>query len=50
MKPSNRSIAEKFNTDRFSDYKEKVIDLLRRVTTVSVGTQATVREMEAIAR
>ncbi len=34
------TIAEKFNTYRFADYKEKVIDLLRRVTTVSVGVPA----------
>ena len=27
----------KFNTYRFADYKEQVIDLLRRVPTVSVG-------------
>ena len=33
-------IAEKFNTYRFADYKEKVIDLLRRVKTVSVGVPA----------
>ena len=44
-KPSNHTIAEKFNTYRFADYKEKVIDLLRRVTTVSVGTQAIVQAM-----
>ncbi|MBP6390259.1 MAG: adenylate/guanylate cyclase domain-containing protein [Flavobacteriales bacterium] len=30
-------MAGKFNTYRFADYKEKVIDLLKRVTTVSVG-------------
>jgi hypothetical protein len=29
-------IREKFDTYRFADYKEKVIDLLARVTTVSV--------------
>jgi hypothetical protein len=45
--------AEKFNTYRpaaagsFADYKEKVIDLLNRVTRVSVGTQAVVRNMVA---
>ena len=37
MKPSDPTIAEQFNTYRFADYKEKVIDLLKRVTTVSVG-------------
>ena len=44
-KPSDPTIAEKFNTYRFADYKEKVIDLLRRVTTVSVGTMEVVNEM-----
>ena len=44
-KPSDPTIAEKFNTYRFADYKEKVIDLLRRVTTVSVGPQKVVDEM-----
>lgn len=45
-KPSDPTIAEKFNTYRFADYKEKVIDLLKRVTTVSVGTMELVRGME----
>lgn len=39
-KPSDPTIREKFNTYRFADYKEKVIDLLRRVTRVSVETVA----------
>lgn len=46
-KPSDPTIAEKFNTYRFADYKEKVIDLLKRVTTVSVGTQRIVEDMVA---
>jgi predicted helicase len=37
-KPKDPTIREKFNTYRFADYKEKVIDLLMRVTTVSVRT------------
>ena len=37
-KPKDPTIREKFDTYRFADYKEKVIDLLRRVTTVSVQT------------
>jgi hypothetical protein len=37
-KPKDPTIREKFNTYRFSDYKERVIDLLMRVTTVSVST------------
>lgn len=45
-KPSDPTIAEKFNTYRFADYKEKVMDLLRRVTTVSVETQKIIEEMK----
>jgi predicted helicase len=45
-KPSDPTIAEKFNTYRFADYKEHVIDLLTRVCTVSVETIKVVREME----
>jgi predicted helicase len=45
-KPKDPTIAEKFNTYRFADYKDKVIDLLMRVTTVSVETVKIVREME----
>lgn len=37
-KPKDPTIREKFNTYGFADYKEKVIDLLMRVTTVSVST------------
>jgi len=36
----------KFNTSRFADYKEQVVDLLKRVTTVSVGTMEVVKRME----
>jgi hypothetical protein len=39
------TIREKFNTYRFADYKDKVIDLLMRVTTVSVATQKIVGAM-----
>ena len=39
------TIAEKFNTYRFADYKEQVIDLLQRVCTVSVETVEIVRNM-----
>jgi predicted helicase len=45
-KPSDPTIAEKFNTYRFADYKEQVIDLLKRVCTVSAETMKMVREME----
>jgi len=37
-KPKDATIAEQFNTYRFADYKEQVIDLLMRVCTVSVET------------
>ena len=37
-KPRDPTIAEKFNTYRFADHKEQVIDLLARVCTVSVAT------------
>ena len=45
-KPKDATIREKFNTYRFADYKERVIDLLMRVCTVSVETMKVVREME----
>lgn len=44
-KPKDPTIALKFNTYRFSDYKEKVIDLLKRVCTVSVETVRIVNNM-----
>ena len=43
--PSDPTIRERFNTYRFADYKEKVIDLLQRVCTVSVETVKVVRGM-----
>ncbi len=45
-KPKDATIREKFDTYRFADYKEKVIDLLMRVTTVSVETMAIVDAMK----
>jgi len=45
-KPRDKTIAEKFNTYKFADYKETVIDLIRRVTTVSVKTMKIVNQME----
>jgi hypothetical protein len=39
------TIAEMLNTYRLADYKDKVIDLLRRVTTASVGTMEVLRGM-----
>ena len=44
-KPRDPTIAKKFNTYRFSDHKEQVIDLLRRVCTVSVRTMEIVDEI-----
>ena len=44
-KPRDPTIREKFNTYRFSDHKEGVIDLLRRVCTVSVATMEIVDSM-----
>jgi len=49
-KPKDPTIREKFNTYRFADYKEQVIDLLKRVTTVSVGTMEVVRGMSKTQR
>lgn len=43
--PKDPTIRDKFNTYRFHDYKEQVIDLLARVTTVSVETMKIVGEM-----
>ena len=49
-KPKDPTIREKFDTYRFADYKEKVIDLLMRVTTVSVETCKVLEAMKAINR
>jgi predicted helicase len=43
--PKDPTIREKFNAYRFADHKEKVVDLLTRVTTVSVGTMTIVNAM-----
>ncbi|MEO7292839.1 MAG: type ISP restriction/modification enzyme [Ginsengibacter sp.] len=47
-KPTDPTIAEKFNTYKFADYKQHVIDLLKKVCTVSVETMKVVREMEGV--
>lgn len=44
-KPKDKTIAEKFNNYRFADYKEEVIDLLMRVTTVSIETIKIINQM-----
>ena len=49
-KPKDPTIREKFNTYRFAEYKEKVIALLMRVTTVSVRTVAVTEAMRRAAR
>jgi predicted helicase len=44
-KPRDPTIRELFNTYRFADYKEHVIDLLQRVCTVSVETMHIIHQM-----
>ncbi|NJN89318.1 MAG: hypothetical protein HC840_29385 [Leptolyngbyaceae cyanobacterium RM2_2_4] len=44
-KPKDPTIAKLFNTYRFADYKEHVIDLLKRVCTVSVKTMEIIKQM-----
>jgi predicted helicase len=48
--PKDPTIREKFNTYRFADYNEKVIDLLKRVTRVSVETMEIVDAMGKVPR
>jgi predicted helicase len=48
--PRDPTIRERFNTYRFADHKEKVIDLLMRVTRVSVETVAVVEAMRQLPR
>jgi predicted helicase len=49
-KPKDPTIREKFNTYRFADHKERVIDLIARVTAVSVATQEIVEAMREAKR
>ena len=46
--PRDPTIRERFNTYRFADHKEKVIDLLQRVCTVSVETVRVVSQLNLI--
>jgi predicted helicase len=46
--PSDPTIAEKFNTYRFADYKDHVTNLLQRVCSVSVETMKIVELMQEI--
>jgi len=45
-KYTDKTIAENFNTYRFADYKNHVIDLLKRVCAVSVETMKIIEEIE----
>ena len=45
--PKDPTIRAKFNTYRFADHKEKVIDLLKRVTRVSLETVKIVETMRS---
>lgn len=45
-KPRDPTIREKFDTYRFADHKERVIDLLARVARVSVETVHIVQAMK----
>jgi len=47
---NNLSDLKKLGDHRFADYKEKVVDLLIRVTTVSVRTVEITKSMEKAAR
>lgn len=49
-KPRDQTIREKFDTYRFADHKDKVIDLLMRVTRVSVQTMEIVGAMTTAPR
>jgi predicted helicase len=48
--PKDPTIRARFNTYRFADYKESVINLLDRVTTVSVETVRITEAMAAVPR
>ena len=47
---SETTIREKFTTYRFADFKEKVIDLLMRVTRVRIETMKIVEAMRGARR
>lgn len=47
-KPKDATIAERFNAYKFEDYKEQVIDLLKRVCNVSVRTMEIVNQMPEV--
>jgi predicted helicase len=49
-KPKDPTIRQRFDTYRFADFKDKVVDLLARVTTVSVKTTEIVEVMRRAKR
>ena len=49
-KPRDPTIREKFNTYRFADYKESMIELLAKVVRVSVETNQITNAMKALDR
>jgi predicted helicase len=48
--PKDPTSRDKFNFYRFEDYKESIIDLIRKVTTVSIETVEIVRAMKKAPR
>jgi predicted helicase len=48
QQPRDPTIKRQFNSYRFADYKEEVIEMLCRVTTVSVETQKIIMQMPQI--
>lgn len=48
--PRDPTVREKFNTYRFADYKESMIDLLAKVVRISVETVAITEAMKALDR
>jgi predicted helicase len=49
-RPNDPTIREKFDTYQFADYKEEIIELLARLTTISIETLRVARAMEKAAR
>ena len=46
-KPKDPTIEEKFNSYHFAYHKEEVIELIRKVTTVSTETMKIISQMES---
>ena len=46
----NETVREHVNTYKFADYKKQVIELIGRVTQVSVKTQEITQAMKAVKR